>query len=137
MKIEINNRTKQKINFGPVKKITKAFARKYKLGRKEISLAVIGDAAMKKLNRGYRGQNKPTDVLSFNGEGDFLGEIIIDYAQIKRQARQSGLSAEAEFIFILTHGLLHLIGYDDKTEAGRLRMIRLGEEFIKNFKKYL
>ncbi|MDO8592301.1 MAG: rRNA maturation RNase YbeY [bacterium] len=131
MKLEINNRTKSKIDLAVVKKIASAFSRKYKLGDQELSLAFIGDAAMKKLNRKYRGQDSRTDILSFRGEADFFGELIIDYAQIKRQAKQFGQTAEHELAFILVHGLLHLIGYDDKTERERKKMIKIGEEFIK------
>ncbi|MBU4347150.1 rRNA maturation RNase YbeY, partial [Patescibacteria group bacterium] len=65
--------------------------------------------------------------------GIFLGEVIIDYAQIKRQAREFGSGVNDELVFILVHGLLHLLGYDDKTEKGAKEMERLGEKFILNF----
>ncbi|MFA6306608.1 MAG: rRNA maturation RNase YbeY [Patescibacteria group bacterium] len=148
MKIEINNQTNYKINLKLVKKVISVFGRVYpvksplkrgvkqfngvnKIKNKEISLAFIGDAEMKKLNLTYRGLNKATDVLSFIGGGDYFGEIIIDYNQVKKQAKQFKNSAEKELIFILTHGLLHLLGYNDKTEKQREKMIKIGEEFIK------
>jgi len=131
MKIEINNRTKLKIDLGLVKKIASAFGKAHKVGDKEVSLAIVGDAEMKQLNRRYRGQNRPTDVLSFAGDDDFLGELVIDYAQVKRQAGRFGQTAREELVFILTHGLLHLIGYDDKTGKQRQKMVKLAEEFIK------
>ncbi len=148
VKIEINNRTKGKIDLKLVKQVAGEFGRIYKVNQnKEISLAFVGDAAMKKLNQTYRGLNRPTDVLSFAplnnakgnltgqvGDDNLLGEIIIDYAQIKRQAGRFGQTAKQELAFILVHGLLHLAGYNDKTEAGRREMVKLGEEFIKNFK---
>lgn len=134
MKIEINNQTRNKINLGLAKKAASAFGRKYKLRDKELSLAFIGGAEMKKLNRQYRGRNRPTDILSFKGDGDELGEIVIDYAQIKRQAKEFGNSAERELAFILVHGLLHLMGYDDKTERERKEMIKIGEEFVKKLR---
>lgn len=134
MKIEINNQTNYKIDFELVKKVVRVFGRVYKIKNQEISLAFVSDAEIKKLNKTYRGLNQATDILSFSGDGDYLGEIIIDYDQIKRQAGDFNNSAEKELIFILTHGLLHLIGYDDKTENERLKMIKLGEEFIEKFK---
>lgn len=134
MRLEINNRTKDKINLALVKKIASAFSRAYKVKKKEISLAFVSDAEMKKLNRIYRLVNQPTDILSFAGEKDFLGELVIDYSQIKRQAKEAGASVERELVFILVHGLLHLVGYDDKTEAGRRKMVKLGEEFIRKLK---
>lgn len=132
MKIEINNRTKSKLDLKLISQAINAFGRSRKISHKEISVAFVGDAEIKKLNRTYRSLNQATDVLAFAGEGDFFGEIIIDYNQIKRQAGRFGNSAKREVVFILVHGLLHLLGYDDKTEKDRLKMIKMGEEFIKN-----
>jgi probable rRNA maturation factor len=134
MKIEINNRTKSKINLNLVKRVVREFARAYKIKQKEISLAFVSDAEIKKLNKIYRRIDRPTDILTFTGEADSLGELVIDYSQIKRQAGRFGNTAEKELIFILTHGLLHLIGYNDETEKGRLEMIKRGEEFMKKLK---
>lgn len=135
MLIEINNKAKSKIDLQLVKSVAAKFALAHKLNKsKEISIAFVGDAAIKKLNRDYRGQNRLTDILSFSGEGDLLGELIIDYAQIKRQAGQFGHSAKKELVFILAHGLLHLIGYNDKTQKARLEMIKLAEQFLKKYK---
>ena len=133
MKVEINNQANYKIDLKLVKKVIAVFGRVYKINNKELSLAFVSGAKIKKLNFTYREVNQATDVLSFPGEGDYLGEIIIDYNQIKRQAGEFKNSAEKELIFILTHGLLHLIGYDDKTDKDRKKMIKLGEEFIKNY----
>ncbi|MCK4539694.1 rRNA maturation RNase YbeY [Candidatus Parcubacteria bacterium] len=128
--IEINNKTKAKIDIKLIKKITEDFFSYYKIKNKELSIAFIGDAVMSRLNKQYRGKDKPTDILSFRGEGDELGEIIIDYAQIKRQAKKYSKSVKEELIFILVHGLLHLIGYEDETENGKRKMKKLGKEFI-------
>jgi probable rRNA maturation factor len=129
--IEINNTTKFKINERLLKKITEKFLVSRRLVKKDVSLALIGDAKMRQLNFKYRQKDKTTDVLSFSGEDAFLGEILINPAQIKRQAKENKNSFQAELIFILVHGLLHLAGYDDKTENSRVKMIKLGEKFIK------
>lgn len=134
MKIEINNKANYKIDLKFVKKAVRAFGRAYKLNKnKEISLAFVSDAEIKKLNFTYRGLNKATDVLSFAGDGSYLGEIIIDYNQIKRQAGDFKNNARDELIFVLAHGLLHLLGYDDKTDKERGEMIKMGQKFIKNY----
>ncbi len=134
--IEINNKAGHDIDLKLARKAVEYFCRVYKINKnKNISIAFVSGAEMKKLNSAYRGFDKTTDVLSFEGQGDFLGEIVIDCGQIKRQAGDFNNSAEDELIFILAHGLLHLIGYDDKTEKTRLEMIRQGERFIKKFKK--
>jgi probable rRNA maturation factor len=133
--VEITNKTKQKINRSEIEKIVEEFLKHYKIKAKEVSIVFIGDKKMRELNKSYRGIDKTTDILSFNGEGDFLGEIIISPAQIKKQAREfSKGSFRKELIFILVHGLLHLLGYDDANEKGREKMIRIGEEFINNYK---
>ena len=129
--INVNNITKSKIDLVLVKKVAERFLKKYKKQKCEVSIAFIGDMAMRRLNKKYRGIDRTTDVLSFAGEQNFLGEIVINYVQIKRQAKKFGNSIERELIFILVHGLLHLLGYDDESEKGRLEMDELGEEFVK------
>ena len=148
MKIEINNLAKEKIDLKLIKKVISFFGLAYKVKKsQEISLAFVGAAEIKKINNIYRGLNQTTDILSFAplnnakdnltgqaGEGNFLGELVINYSQIKRQAASFKHSADQELIFILTHGLLHLIGYDDKTDKDRKKMIKLGEWFIEKLK---
>lgn len=130
--IEINNTTRAEIDERLVRKVAEKFLKKYKKSKQDISIAFLGDSAMRKLNKIYRGKDGPTDILTFDGEGNFLGEIIIDYAQIKRQARGfSQGNDNKELIFILVHGLFHLLGYEDDTEIKRLKMIKMGEEFVK------
>lgn len=132
--IDISNKTRSKIDSVLIKSATETFLNKNKISGKEVSIVFVGDRAIRKLNKTYRGKDKVTDVLSFDGEGYFLGEILIDYAQIKRQAKKFGNKVKDELVFILVHGLLHLIGYEDKSEEGRLEMEKLGESFIENFK---
>lgn len=155
MNITINNKTKEKINQRLLRRVAEEFFKKNKkslladlsakarasaevltkASEKEVSVAFVSEAVIRRLNRIYRGIDKPTDILTFAGEGNFLGEILINYKLIKKQARESGVGARDELIFILAHGLLHLMGYKDNTEAGRIKMIKKGEEFIRKFKK--
>ncbi|HRH21991.1 MAG TPA: rRNA maturation RNase YbeY, partial [bacterium] len=92
------------------------------------------------MNRDYRHKDKVTDVLSFtesdspDAQADLLGQIFIDYQQIKRQAKEFEQSDEDELVFILVHGLLHLLGYDDATEEEAQIMEDLGKSFIKKLK---
>jgi len=124
--IEINNTTKTKIPTIKLKRIIERFVLAYKLKDFSVSVAIIGDAKMRALNKLYRGYDKATDVLSFTE----LNEIIIDIKAIERQARELKKSRDSELFFILVHGLLHLIGYNDNTEAKRLKMIALGDDFL-------
>jgi len=102
--------------------------------KRDVSIVFVGDVRMQALNKAYRHKDKVTDILSFDGDRDLFGEIIIDYAQIKRQAKIFSKSVKDELVFILIHGLLHLQGYDDKTEKGRLEMEKLGEKYVKKIK---
>ncbi len=131
MNIEINNTTKAKINLSLVRGIVEKFLQKNNLKNSEVSIAFVGDTKIRRLNKEYRNIDKVTDILSFEGEGSYLGELIMDNNQIKRQAKKLGHSEKYELIFILVHGLFHLLGYNDNTEKDRLEMIRIGEEFIK------
>ena len=132
--LSLNNTTKALVQKKRLERITETFLKDYKLAGKEVSLAVIGDAAMRRFNLSYRGYDKTTDVLSFSNESPYqpelLGEIIISYPQIKRQAVEAGKSVRSELEFIFVHGLLHLAGYDDAKEPDRLHMIALGEAFL-------
>ena len=97
--IEINNLTKTVID----KKFLEGLAKKVlkRENRKEINLSIafVGEERIKKLNKKYRGKNKVTDVLSF---GDGLNEIVICPTVIK---------TKKELARVLTHGILHLLGY--------------------------
>ena len=132
--VEINNSTRTKLPITKVKKAAEGFLKMKKLGKKEVSIAFVGEKKMRDLNKIYRNKDYVTDVLSFDGEGSYLGEVIINWQQIKRQAKKLGKKNEDELIFILIHGLLHLIGYDDKSEKDKEGMIELGEEIIKKLK---
>jgi len=128
--VEINNKTRTKINKKLIENIVIIFLKKYHKTKKDISIAFIGDRKMKELNNSYRKINKTTDVLSFEGDDDLFGEIIISLSKIKKQAKSGKKSFKEELIFILVHGLFHLLGYDDETEKNRLKMIKLGKTFI-------
>ncbi len=77
----------------------------------EVSLILISPAGIKKLNQRYRRRNQVTDVLSFSE----LNEIFICYRQAKIQAKRLNRQVTEEILFLFVHGLLHLLGYNDKT----------------------
>jgi len=143
--LEINNTTKQKFCRRKAARLTAEILAFYHLEDREVSLAVIGDRKMKTLNREFRGIDKTTDVLSFkaaqipeSSDSDIkhsLGEIFINIDEAGRSEKYVELFGRRRsrayiFYFLLAHGLLHLVGYDDKTEKGRQTMIALGEKFM-------
>jgi probable rRNA maturation factor len=136
--IEINNTTAQKINQPKIKKIVNDFLVVHKKNNWEVSIAVISASRMRKLNDDYRGIDKTTDVLSFSGEGRYLGEVIINIEEVKKSHKYLevfGIKKSAEYIFyfLLIHGLLHLIGHTDDKEKERARMLKIGETFLEKY----
>ena len=88
-----------------------------------ISVALVGRITIRKLNKNYRKIDKVTDVLSFGDlKKDEVTELIICWPVIKKQAKKFKHSIKKELKFILVHGLLHLLGYRDNTERGRVKM---------------
>lgn len=89
----------------------------------ELSLSIIDDSEMRKLNLQYRNKNTSTDVLSFReadsevlfpGEENevYWGDVIISYETAARQAKERGHSLLRELAFLFVHGVLHLLDYD-------------------------
>jgi probable rRNA maturation factor len=104
----------------------------------ELSLVIAGDDTVHELNKNYRGVDRTTDVIAFalsqaNGkEADrfvmppddsiHLGEVIVSYPQAKRQANEHYHSIEHELALLVTHGVLHLLGYDHELPEDKKEM---------------
>jgi probable rRNA maturation factor len=136
----------------PIRQAIRRAVRPYGLPRDaEVHLAFVSDEEMRALNKRFRRIDKTTDVLSFgevipardrgaaaighiNGRrlenrGRFdLGEIFISPEQASRQARRRKRPVMEEVAFLATHGVLHLLGYEDETPAGYREMVRLGHD---------
>ncbi len=132
-KIEINQRVGKKIKKDWLSKIVKRTFGTVGVKDAAVSIAVLGDAEMKKLNKEWRGKNKVTDVLSFVYEAKpLVGEIIICLPQAARQAKKCGHSAKEEVKMLLIHGLLHLAGYDHEKSLGEAeRMEKLQNKLLR------
>lgn len=139
---EINQNTGTKISEKDWSEWFLAIEKKLKLKKDlEVSVAIVDEKAIKKLNHAYRDKNYVTDVLSF-GEMDssvhryfqdknFLGEIVICYPQATKQAKKAKHSIKNEIQLLLTHGFLHLLGYDhEKSELEAKKMRKLEEKVM-------
>ena len=113
--------------------------------RGTVGIALIDDRTMQRLNAGFRGVDRPTDVLSFpidagprpgrragarvrrpigrQGPFDGLGDIAISLDAARRQASAQGHSEGIELRILALHGLLHLLGYDHETDQGDMRRV--------------
>ncbi len=103
-----------------------------------IALYVTDDHEIRELNRQYRDQNTPTDVLAWSyweddPESEMLGEIVISMDRVKEQARRNGWSEEAELLRLLAHGCAHLVGYDhEHSPEEEKRMLAVEIEMLRN-----
>jgi probable rRNA maturation factor len=105
----------------------------------EMGLVITDSKTIQKLNRTYRGEDQPTDVLAFHmppktsqeselsfvGPPDgvnHLGEVVISYPQAVRQAQEQGQSVAQELALLIVHGILHLLGYDDELPKEKQQM---------------
>lgn len=80
--------------------------------QRELAIIFLNPATAKETNQEYRGKNYATDILSFEGDQDSLGELVICPQVLKAQAKEHGHSFRAELGYMLIHGVLHLLGYD-------------------------
>jgi len=89
-------------------------------GDVEVSLAIVGDRKMRQLNKKYRNKDKTANVLSFSQvEGEKLvspdgvlrlGDVVVSYPQARKSAREKEVLVDEEINFLISHGLLHLLG---------------------------
>jgi len=90
----------------------------------QVTVLLTTDAAIRKLNRQFRGKDKATDVLSFPAEGvgaeGIAGDLAISVTTALRQGTACGHSLGTELKVLMLHGLLHLAGYDHETDAGEM-----------------
>jgi probable rRNA maturation factor len=115
------------------------FLDKLDLKESELSLSLVTDRAIRRLNRTWRKKDKPTDVLSFPA-GDLpkgvpgpkpLGDVVISIDTAKRQAKEHGRTLSDELALYLAHGLLHLLGYDhERGPADARKMAQMEEKLL-------
>lgn len=106
--------------------------------RGTVTIALVGDAASRRLNRRYRGVDRATDVLSFPStnswrDGRFvgsagprdhhLGDVVIATGVAARQARGGGHALNHELRVLALHGFLHLVGYDHERDDGEMQAV--------------
>ncbi len=102
---------------------------------RELSVVLVGDRRMAELHRQFLGLPGPTDVLTFPLEKDrngnvTSGEIVICTAEAARVAKRLGAAVERELLLYALHGMLHLLGHDDRTEAGFRTMHRTEDAIL-------
>lgn len=100
----------------------------------EVSVALLGDADMRELNRRYLDSDQPTDVLAFSLADDegVVGDVYVGFEQAARQATELGIALEEELARLAIHGTLHVLGHShpEGTEREESTMFRLQEGLV-------
>jgi len=119
-------------------------------GDVRVDVSVIGDRKMRELNREFRGLDKSTDVLSFSFEVSDsktkkfvnppdpkylnLGDVIISYPQLLERAAKENMLVDEMANLLVTHGILHLLGYDHEKPQEALVMEKLEDQILEQLK---
>ena len=106
------------------------------------NVIIIDNDSIHKINKEYRGIDRPTDVITFALEDDkkidtpevrILGDIYISYDKVISQAKEYGHSTKRELCFLGVHGLLHLLGYDHMNKKDEEEMFSLQKELLDSY----
>jgi len=118
--------------------VAQAVARRLDLNAAEAAVALSSNDRVQALNLTYRGQDKPTNVLSFPasehampaGAVRHLGDIVLAAETVAREAAAEGKPYRQHLQHLVVHGLLHLLGYDHESEPDAIVMERLEVEIL-------
>lgn len=120
----------------------KYLVKKLKLEKCEFNVIIINNEEIRKINKEYRNIDKETDVISFALEDEMdikyddfrlLGDIYISLDKAYSQAEEYGHSRERELCFLITHGILHLLGYDHMEPDDEKEMFTLQESLLDGY----
>lgn len=122
MSLDVSRRLRVRLSLPP---LTRAAERALgQVGREagSVAIALVDDDEIRRHNRAFRGVGRRTDVLAFPMEvpgapAGLVGQIVISVDTARRQARRLGVSLPLELQLLVTHGILHLVGYDDRDPA--------------------
>ena len=100
--------------------------------QREVSIVLTSDAEVQSLNKSFRHQDKPTNVLSFpSSESDELGDIVLAYETVMKEADDLGISPLHHTLHLIVHGFLHLLGYDHEDPVDAEKMETLEIQILK------
>ena len=132
----LNRQSRVRVDISGARRFVGKLRRTLKLGRRDFTVCLVDDPAIRRLNCSFRGQDRPTDVLSFpwrkgfipskSGRarerelGAYLGDIVISAQSARRNARAERHPTEHEILWLILHGVLHLLGYDHETDFGKM-----------------
>ena len=121
----VNRQRRVRVDEAELRRFAAALHHTLRLAPESVTVALVSDRRSAALNRRYRRQPRPTDVLSFPagrspaGNG-YRGDVVIAAETARRQARRYRHSLEEEVKLLMLHGVLHLLGYDHETDQGQM-----------------
>jgi len=133
----LNRQRSVRIARRPLEEFLRRVASELGLAESSVTVCIVSDAKIARMNKTYRGKPGPTDVLSFPAEARkrpmaagrkaaadaataYLGDIAISAATARRNAARFGRTFPAELRILILHGVLHLLGYDHETDRGQM-----------------
>lgn len=135
----LNQQREVRVARRPLESFLRRVKRELGLNQSDVTVCLISDKAMARLNQNFRKKKGPTDVLSFPSEvrhrpvrlrrtsratnsrkNEYLGDIAISPATARRYAKNNGRHLPDELRVLILHGVLHLLGYDHETDCGEM-----------------
>lgn len=117
-----------------LKKLAQTVCRRLGISHATVSIGIVGDAEMRKLNKQFLDRDADTDCLSFDLSDEAaeprVFDLIVNGELAGREATRRGHSVEAELALYITHGLLHNLGFDDATAEQARQMHRTEDEIL-------
>lgn len=140
MGIEITNQQKvKKVNLKQLDKYLKKIFVCLNIPSKKLSILLCDNTFIKKLNKKYFKKLCATDVIAFpladRFQPDYLGEVVISIEEAVKAAKRLNCKWQDEVKLYLIHGVLHLIGYDDRTKVKKVSMDKEQTRILKNISK--
>ena len=146
----LNQQREVRVARRPLESFLRRVKRELGLQTADVTVCLVSDKTMARLNVNFRKKNGPTDVLSFpaaerrravglrrksnaarSANHEYLGDIAISPATARRYAKKNGRHLASELRVLMLHGVLHLLGYDHETDRGE--MDRIEERLRKRF----
>ena len=140
--IEINNLTNENLKeIDELNEYVKYLFNYMNIKDSVMSIIIVDNEKIHEINREYRNIDRETDVISFAlEEGETidepyktLGDIYISIDKVYKQAKEYGHSIKRELFFLVTHGFLHLLGYDHMNKDDEEKMFKLQEEILDKY----
>jgi probable rRNA maturation factor len=138
----LNQQSEARVARRPLESFLRRVKRELGLTQSDVTVCLVSDKAMARLNQNFRNKKGPTDVLSFpalvrkkpvqlrrksnaknSAKGEYLGDIAISPATARRYAKNNRRRLASELRVLILHGVLHLLGYDHETDHGEMDQI--------------